>query len=105
MEVKSKKKCNSEDERRFAGAVQTMVIAPGNTDIALDKVDGKTYICGTDFCDANSTGVADCKDVAASFPFMYVLQYDVLSECSFRVKDYTDCNGYTWRGSRRENKY
>ena len=88
---------DDDNEREFVGAVLS-VLPESATNMTLDKIDGEMCVCGTDLCDANCKGVA-------FFHFWYVLRYDVLSECSFRVKDYTDCNGYTWRGSRRENKY
>ena len=88
---------DDEDERTFVGTVLS-VLPETATNMTLDKIDGKLCVCGTDLCDAN------CKGVAI-FPFWYVLQYDVLSDCSFKIKDYIRCSGYTWRGSRRENNY
>ena len=88
------KPVGSENQRKCVGVVLSMLAEP----VTNMKVDGKMCVCGTDLCDAN------CKGVAIG-PVWYVLQYDVLSDCSFKVKDYINCSGYTWRGSRRESKY
>jgi len=88
------KPVGSKNERKFVGTVLSLL-----TEMARNvKIDGKICVCGTDLCDAN------CKGVAIG-PVWYVLQYDVLSDCSFKIKDYIGHSGYTWRGSRRENNY
>ena len=69
------KPVGTENERKFVGAVLS-VLAETTRNV---KVDGKMCLCGTDLCDAN------CKGVALG-PVWYVLQYDVLTGCSFKVK-------------------